>query len=267
MSISRKNIRVGDIEIYCEVRGEGYPLLMIMGLSANADWWSPELLNILAKNFKVITFDNRGAGRSSKADGPYSIELFVGDTIGLMNALAINQAHVVGVSMGGMIAQKMVLDHPSRVNRLVLCVTNVGGTEAVMNPAVAAELVKVSQLSDEEIEEQTINILFPEHFIRDNPYLVEQFRTRYRQHPIPFDCYMHQLGAIMNFSSFQRLGEIKAPVLVITGSEDILIPPENSKILASDIPGAKLLIIEGAGHGLTVQVDDFLQPVLNFLQS
>lgn len=266
MSVSGKMIRVGDIEIYCEIRGEGYPLLMIMGLSANADWWSPELLDSLAENFKVITFDNRGSGRSSKAGGPYSIDLFVEDTIGLMDELGIEQAHVAGVSMGGMVAQKMILDHTSRVNRLVLCVTSVGGTEAVIDPAVAAELVKVSQLSGDELEEQTVNILFPEHFIRNHPQAVEQFRARYRQHPIPFDCYMHQLGAIMNFSTFTRLGEIKAPVLVVTGSEDILIPPENSKILADNIDGAKLVVIEGAGHGLTVQKDDFLPPVLSFLK-
>lgn len=99
-------IRVGDIEIYCEIRGEGYPLLMIMGLSANADWWSPELLDSLAENFKVITFDNRGSGRSSKAGGPYSIDLFVEDTIGLMDELVSSKPMLQASPWGGWLPRR-----------------------------------------------------------------------------------------------------------------------------------------------------------------
>lgn len=256
----------GTIELYYEVRGQGQPLVMIMGLMGDVTWWPPALLEALADKFKVVVFDNRGAGRSDKPDESYTIDMFAADTIGLMDALQIKRAHILGVSMGGMIAQEIALQYPARVDKLILCVTNVGGRETVMNPAVVAALAQFNQLSPEEREEQIVKTLFPGHLIRENPALIEQFRRQYRRYPMRDYCVLHQLEAIMGFSTYDRLGQIKAPVLVITGSEDILIPPENSRILAGQIEGAELVVIEGAGHAITALPDKFLPPVLAFLE-
>lgn len=116
--------RANGIDIYYELRGEGYPLVMIMGLSGNVDWWDRSLLSLLAEKFQLVMFDNRGAGRSEKLRAEYSIPLMTSDTVGLLRFLDIDRAHILGVSMGGKIAQQLALDYPEMVERLVLCCTS-----------------------------------------------------------------------------------------------------------------------------------------------
>ena len=119
-------IKVNDIQMFYEVHGEGFPLIMIMGFTGNTSWWDPRWIQTLSEKFKVIAFDNRGAGRTDISDREYSIKLFAEDTAGLMNALGIPQANVLGISMGGMIAQELVLNYPEKVKKLVLCSTYCG---------------------------------------------------------------------------------------------------------------------------------------------
>jgi len=103
-------VKVGDIEIYCEIKGEGFPLVMIQGLSSSLEWWDPRLIEALSKMFKLVLFDNRGAGRTDVSDRKYSVKLLAEDTAGLMDALGISEANILGISMGGMIAQELVLN-------------------------------------------------------------------------------------------------------------------------------------------------------------
>jgi len=111
-------VKVDDIQIYYEVHGKGFPLIMIMGLGGNADWWDPRLIQALSKEFKLIMFDNRGAGRTDISERKYSVKMFAEDAAGIMDALGISEAHVLGISMGGMIAQELVLNHPKKVDSL-----------------------------------------------------------------------------------------------------------------------------------------------------
>jgi len=126
--------RVRDVNLNYDMRGNGDPLVMIMGLGASSAAWDPRLLEELARSFTVVTFDNRGTGQSDKPDIPYSIEMFADDTAGLMDALGIARAHIFGVSMGGMIAQEFALRHAARVRTLTLGCTTAGGAHSVPPP-------------------------------------------------------------------------------------------------------------------------------------
>jgi len=246
-------MRVNDIEMYYEVKGRGKPLVLIMGLSGNLDWWGPEIVEDLAVHYTLLLFDNRGAGRTDAPEGDYSILQFAGDTVGLMDGLGIDRAHIFGVSMGGMIAQEIALSYPERVDKLVLGCTNCGHKHSVLaSQEVLSHLLSPASASPEGL----MKLLWPDDFIEANRDRIEEFMRRYYMAPIHPAAFMRQMGAIMGFDSYGRLGQINAPTLVITGDRDILVPPENSRILASHIPGAKLEVLEGCGHGFLAQLPE-----------
>jgi 3-oxoadipate enol-lactonase len=268
MNMTTDSARINGIDIHYRVYGEGEPLLLIMGLGANADWWYPSFLELLAKQFQVAAFDNRGAGRTTRAQGPYSIPLMVEDTVGLMDHLGWQSAHVLGASMGGMIAQELTLEHPERVRKLILMVTNCGGQEQVLATPETLGLLSFPRegLSDEEIARAILPLLFPRKWMDENPELVEETVRINTIAPISNECFMAQLNAIITWSDHARLSGLPHPTLMITGSEDMLIPPENSKILEEAIPDSCLVEFEEGGHGLFVQFPErTAEEVLAFL--
>lgn len=260
-------VKVNDIQVYYEVYGEGFPLLMIMGLSANLDWWDPRMVQKLSKKFKIIMFDNRGAGRTDVSDRKYTIRLFADDTAGLMDALGISRAHIIGGSMGGMIAQELVLNYPEKVEKLVLCYTYCGGTKGVQPSGEILELLSAdrSAFSPEEIIRMSIPLLFTEDFTKKNSDLVELSIQRMLKAPISNEAFMHQLNAIMEFDTYDRLSQIRAPTLILHGKKDILVPPENGSILAEAIPNAKLVYFKNSAHGLIEEMEKAIQILLDFL--
>ncbi len=263
-------VKVNGINIYYEMYGEGFPLLMIMGLGADLTWWDPEIINSFSKKFKVIVFDNRGAGRSDKPPGEYSIKMFAEDTYGLMKALGIDKAHVLGVSMGGMIAQELAISHPEAVEKLVLVVTTPGGPRSVppRPEALAALTMNRRGMKPEEIARKTVESLFPKEYLERNRELAKELVRRITKYPIPPDAYERQLRAVMNFDAYDRLHLIRSSTLIIAGGKDIIVPPENGRILAERIPNSKLVIFENSGHGLIVQERErFIKLVLDFLTS
>jgi len=136
--------KVNDINMYYDVQGEGFPLVMVMGFLGNANCWDPRMMLPLADRFKLIVLDNRGAGRTDISEREYSIKLFAQDTVGLMDALNIPRAHVLGISMGGMIAQEVALNYPKRVEKLILASTFCGGAHSVL--FAPADLERVERL-------------------------------------------------------------------------------------------------------------------------
>jgi len=138
--------KVNDINIYYDVQGDGFPLVMVMGFLGNADCWDPRMLPVLSDKFKVIVFDNRGAGRTDISDKEFSIRLLAEDTVGLMDMLNISRAHVLGISMGGMIAQEVALNYPERVEKLILASTFCGGTHSMLLDT--ADLNRMSSLAE-----------------------------------------------------------------------------------------------------------------------
>lgn len=242
-------MRVGDIRIYYEVHGQGELLLLITGLGGHSLDWGWVLPELLAEHYQVVIFDNRGAGRSDQPPGPYSIEQMAQDTVRLLDAIGLKRAYLFGVSMGGMIAQEIALDYPERVEKLVLGCTMAGGaTQVEPAPAVEAYLHPRQDLSAQGGMWWSAPSGFTHDFIRAHPEIVERKIQVNLAYPSRLDAYEAQLAAFKAYDSHARLPSIKADTLVLTGDRDILIPPQNSRILAERIRGARLREIEGAGH-------------------
>ena len=249
-----EQVEVRDLSVCCELTGEGYPLVLIMGFSANMDWWDPELVDDLSKKFRVLAFDNRGAGRTVTPDeGEFTIELLADDTVALIDALAIEKAHIVGMSMGGMIAQELALKYPEKVDKLVLGCTNCGGEQSVPPSQEVLQTMMDRSGGVESICQRTIEVMLPKEYLKANPDQMEILKERFMRAPCTDANSLRQVTAILGHNTYDRLPEIKASTLVATGTADILIPPENSRILADRIPGAKLVEYEGAGHGFGYQ--------------
>ncbi len=261
-------IRVQGIDLYYEIHGEGAPLIMIRGLGSTADHWVAQV-PAFSERFRVVIFDNRGIGRSDKPDIPYTIGMMAQDTLGLMHGLNIRRAHVLGMSMGGMIAQQIAIRSPEMVHGLVLCCTHCGGKHVFPPDEEIGRLFGeyIATGSDEGFE-KTLKALFAQKTLNERPDIAQSYREISKRFPSPPKFLIRQFEAVQGHDSWGDLVRIKAPTLVLTGSEDVLVPPKNSEILAARIPKARLEIIEGGAHQFPVErADVFNDTVLNFLLS
>lgn len=241
-------IKVGDLNIYYEIHGAGEPLLLIQGLAGRGEGFNHQL-PAFAPHFQTISFDNRGVGETDQPLSPYSMAQMADDAAGLLKALNLPRAHVFGISMGGMIAQELALRHPQRITRLALGCTHSGIKNCTPSPKWVTEIFRGAKgWTREQYVRASLPVNFAQKTRDTDPALVEevvQRMTNNRQQPHAF---MLQVAAIYGFDTFDRLPEIKIPTLVLTGKEDVLIPPDNSAVLARRIPGAKLIEYADAGH-------------------
>jgi pimeloyl-ACP methyl ester carboxylesterase len=269
---------VGDLDLYYEEHGAGDPLLLIMGLGADSAAWMFQVPDF-ARYYRTVVFDNRGVGRSAKPPGPYSIAQMADDTAGLLDAVGIDRCHVVGVSMGGMIAQEMALRHPARVRGLVLACTypepdaeierQRRASVAEMGGSVTASgdiAIDLSSLDPLLFFQNLLPRVFNQAFIdTELPRLMTLFGGAL-QYGISMEAILGQVAAVMSHRTTDRLHRIGAPTLVITGDADLLIPPAHSDALARHIPGARLVKIPGGSHGFNLETPDvFNRTVLDFL--
>lgn len=238
-----------------------------MGLGANLDWWDPRMIQGLSKNFKTTMIDNRGAGHTEVSDKKYTMRLFADDTAGLMDALRISRAHVLGISMGGMIAQEVVLNYPEKVEKLVLCSTFCGGERAVQPSKETLNTLMRggTALSEEERARLALSVCLTKEFMDKDPDYAESMTRRILKAPISPEAYQRQLSAVFAFSTFDRLSGIKAPTLVLHGKRDILVPPENGSILAKAIPNARLVLLERSAHALAEDTEEATDAITEFL--
>jgi pimeloyl-ACP methyl ester carboxylesterase len=260
-------VKVNDIQLYYEVHGRGEPLVLIMGLGANTRGWDMQI-PVFSREFQVVAFDNRGSGRSDKPDSRYSIRLFADDTAGLMDALGIASAHVYGQSMGGLIAQELALDYPDRVRTLVLGSTTCGGREgAAALPEHIALMATLPSLSPQEAAERGLPLMYSDQFIASKRQeLIDRSLAEAELRPPP-DAFGRQAQAAVRHKAYDRLPKIRCPTLIISGSDDKIVPAENSRILAGHIPGAELVVLPKAGHGYLVEcADESNAIVLDFLR-
>lgn len=259
--------RIRDVNLHYDVRGSGDPLLLIMGLGASSAAWDPPLVDELAKSFRVITFDNRGTGQSDKPDIPYSIEMFAADAAGLLAHLQIPTAHIFGVSMGGMIAQEFALTHPPQTHTLTLGCTTAGGTHSVPPPPESLKILTAPRegVPPDEVIRRGWPLAYTPEYISEHRAELEAAIRRLLVHPTPPFAFQRQLEGTYTLQTWDRLPQIKAPTLVITGAKDVLIPAKNSELLASRIPGAKLHLIANAGHAFATEArDEFLRIFVPF---
>jgi pimeloyl-ACP methyl ester carboxylesterase len=249
-------VRVADIDIHYETHGQGEPLVLIMGLGGGSSLWWRQVA-CFSTEYRVVTFDSRGVGQSDKPDIPYSMGMLVDDAAGLMESLAIPSAHVYGVSMGGMVAQELALRHPRLVSSLILGATNCGGGHAVMpRQDTLQELFNIMTLSPDEAVRVSTSVTFSATFIECHPEKINEWLIKGAESPPSPMGFKRQAEAVAGFDTYDRLQQIGAPTLILAGTTDQLIPSENSRILASRIPDAKLVLFEGAGHGYLWEAEE-----------
>ncbi len=268
MEVKLPIAKVDNINLCYKVRGDGQPLMMITGFASAQNTFFI-LARAFAKHYRVVTFDNRGVGGSDKPPIPYSISMMANDTVGLMDFLGIDKVHLMGGSMGGMVAQQIAIEHPQRVDKLILFSTSADErwifdlAETItpnwnrsQSDLASADLRKLIVA----IVSRTSNRMFTKLV------LVALVKLRVRFGTIT--GLAEQMEAMMTHNVLDRLHIIQAPTLVLTGSKDRLIEPQLSEVLASRIPGAKLVIVDGGSHVVAGEMAGrFKEEVLDFLRS
>ncbi|MFX1572765.1 MAG: alpha/beta fold hydrolase [Promethearchaeota archaeon] len=261
-------VKVNNINMYYEIRGDGFPIIMITGISFCLRIWDDSLIEELSKRFKVILFDNRGAGQTDISEGEFTIKMMADDTAGLMEILNIERAHILGFSMGGMIAQELALNFPQKVEKLILWGTACGGRKSIPPDLAAYKFLigAIEDLTPERIAKSTIPLAFTRDFIENNPKYINDKIQRILKCRIPFSSYARQAKAMFNFNTCRRLKKMDIPTLIMQGKKDILVPAKNGEILAELIPRAKLVLFEQSAHAIFPHEPDlFLKVLIQFI--
>lgn len=254
-----------DIITYYEEAGSGEPLVLIRGLGSDLQAWAPQV-PILAKHFRVITYDNRGAGRTSAPDKPYSIAGMADDLAALLDALKIEKAHVLGYSMGGMVAQEFALRHPGRLEKLILLATS-ARPDGYMRAVVQSFInIRRSNMAREQVVRSLAPFLYTAALFDDEERyeraILASVANPYAQQDHAF---IRQAQAILAHDASGRVGGIKASTLVVANREDILVPPRHGEALAKAIPGAQLQMLDGAHAGVTEFPQEHCEAFISFL--
>jgi 3-oxoadipate enol-lactonase len=256
-----------SVRIAWERHGAGEPLLLVHGLGY-ARWGGEPVLPGLAERFDVLLFDNRGIGESDAPAGPYTVAELAGDAVAVLDETGVERAHVVGTSLGGMVAQELALAHPSRVDRLVLACTTPGGPHAFPLPERTLALMAEAATLEPAVALRRFveNALAPPTPV-ERPELVDRImehRLATAQGPAAWAA---QAAAGVGFDRYDRMGEIAPATLVLTGTEDAVVDPRNAGLLAEHVPDARLERFEGTGHlFFWEEPDAFVASVTRFLE-
>jgi pimeloyl-ACP methyl ester carboxylesterase len=246
------------MRIAWERHGDGPPLLLIHGLGYARWGWEP-VVEPLARSFDVILFDNRGIGESDAPPGPYTASELAADALQVLDEAGVERTNLVGTSLGGMVAQELALVAPERVDKVVLACTTPGGEGAFPLPERTVELMTRGATLREFVE----NALAPD----PDPEIVERILVHREATAQPLEAWSAQAAAGAAFDAFDRIDRIAAPTLVLHGTEDGVVDPRNSTLLAQRIPDARVQLFPGAGHlFFWEQPDLFVDVVTEFLQ-
>ncbi|MEE9252757.1 MAG: alpha/beta fold hydrolase [Thermodesulfobacteriota bacterium] len=282
-------VNVNGIRLYFEVYGEGEPLLLVEGLGYSTWMWFKQVLDLSSRH-RVIVFDNRGVGYSDKPDEEYSIELMASDAAGLLKELEVERAAVLGVSMGGFIAQQLALDYPDVVSGLILVCTAQEGVKndgtnawrmilktldivpgalelAVSLCGKASGNIPLTPFADPVYNmRRALSFGFTNEYFGSHPDEIDRIFKWRLANPQPTYAWKRQFSAGLEFDASERVGEISVPTLVIAGAGDRIIPIESSGRLAEQIPSSQFVQLPDAGHLLFIeQAELFNKAVLDFL--
>ena len=250
------------MNIKWESQGDGSPLLLIQGLGYGRWGWEPVVPGLAARH-RVVTFDNRGIGESDKPEGPYTAAQMAGDALQVLDEAGIERAHVLGASLGGMIAQELAVAAPERVDKLVLCCTTPGGPTTVPMPEVTVRLFAEAPTLAPEVALRR----FVENALGEDPPIEivnDLFARRVANPPDPAG-WQSQAAAGMTFAGVD--GEIAAPTLILGGTADNVVDHRNAEVLAARIPGARVELLAGAGHlFFWEQPDESVRIINEFLE-
>jgi len=257
-------MHIQGVGLHYEVSGTGSPALLISGLGGHTGFWNRQT-PILSVFYQVVRFDNRGSGRSDAPTGPYSVKEMASEAVQLLDALDITSAHIVGSSMGGMIAQEVAIQYPDKALSLTLIASQCGGTHAFgAQPEHASALKDLATLdmSPQERARGWAPYTLSAGFRAGNPGLVQEYVRMSATHPPTTAALRAQWSALMCYDSWDRLALITAPTLILQGEEDILVPPENADVLGVRIPDARVVHIPGAGHSLAFEAAETVNALL-----
>lgn len=271
--------KIGHIKINYHIIGEGNPLVLISGLGTDNKSWIFQIPEF-QKYFKLIVFDNRGIGKSTGSIRPYSTDLMADDTKNLIDFLDIKKTHILGSSMGGMISQKIAINYPEIVDKLVLCSTSARPHDTIHNFVVSA-IQDIMDIRNENILDAKpkgilirkffdffLREIFTEDFILDNKKLIEDFISEYTSNPKYFETFIKQSRAVQKHNTLDDISKIESETLVLTGMKDKLLRHTSSDILAKNIPNSKLVKIENGNHGMHLEYPKkFNKIVLDFLKN
>lgn len=242
-------VKVGDINIYYEIHGEGEPLVFINGRNMCADLLYRHI-PVFAKEYQVVVFDNRGTGKSDAPDVPYSLEIMAKDLKGLLDVIDIEKAHFAGYSMGARIAEEMALSYPERVNSLILVCPITWSPDIPWVPAQIPE-EEVKQWEALSLEEQVwvfVCRVVSEEFIENNREFAEKMVQIIMEGYGPPHAQKWHAHASETYDNYKRLPQIKAPTLIVAGSQDRTVPLDNINILKERLRGAELVVMDKMGH-------------------
>ena len=255
------------LEMNYEIEGDGPPVLFISGLSQDRTGWMLQVPALTAAGYRCITFDNRDVGQSATSAKSYDIRQMADDTLKLMAAIGLSSAHIVGLSMGGMIGQEMAISSPTSVSSLTLVCTG-----AVTGPDTAGVLrawkAARPHCDDVDFVLMVSAWLFTHRFYQQAE-TVEGFLQLVRSNPFPQTAsgFVRQCDAVLSHDTRDRVSQISAPTCIIVGAEDTLTPPRYSRWLADRIPGAELIQVPDAAHLLSLErPDEFNRVLIEFLR-
>jgi pimeloyl-ACP methyl ester carboxylesterase len=271
-------VKVSDTNLYFELYGQGVPLVLIAGTGISLAPWRVFQVPEFARHYQVLIYDHRGLGRSDKPDVPYSTRLFAKDCVGLMNALGIERAHIMGHSMGGRVAQWVALDYPDTVRSLVLSGTGSGKYSDELEdyprgiPLDAAFEMIEKGYEKYQHDHWGPGFMFSDEFMRARPDVVKRFQELIVEEVPPLKCYLRHVFARQCHETTDLVHRITAPTLIIVGSNDnheggTGNHVESSRALARQIPNSELILIEGGRHGyLREMPEKGHPPILDFLK-
>ncbi|OGT44856.1 MAG: hypothetical protein A3E82_06240 [Gammaproteobacteria bacterium RIFCSPHIGHO2_12_FULL_38_11] len=257
---------INNIPIYYEQHGQGDDLVLIGGMTSDHQVWK-SALRLLTPHFRVLIFDNRGAGQSGSPDYPYTMEMMATDTLQLMDALAIKRAHIIGHSMGGAIAQQIALTEPEKINKLILVCTRAKISTIGSMIFSMREKLQATGMKDDVLAEYVMPFLFSETFLQ-NKINVKGFAHWTIQNPFPQTAmgYRNQLNATKTRDFTDQLYKINIPTLVISGEEDIISPARYGKKIAKLLGNGKFISIPDCAHMPHVEKSKaFFEIVMDFL--
>ncbi len=254
-------IPVNGVNLFYEMRGRGQPLLFLHGLGSSTREWEDQI-DEFSKNYQVIAYDLRGHGRSDKPAGPYTMELYAADTAGLLDALKVQSAHVVGLSLGGAVAFQLALDHPERVKSLVIVNSgpSMGGSPEQANREIEQRIGIVRQMGMRAMGQALSPRLFPKD---EHAPLRQTFEERWAANDP--DAYIQALLAMQGWDVTSRLGQIRCPTLILSADQDYT-PVAAKEAYVSLMPNAQLVVIPDSHHGVPIEAPDkFNAAVSQFL--
>ncbi|HEU4897242.1 MAG TPA: alpha/beta fold hydrolase [Actinomycetota bacterium] len=238
----------GPVGIAYDVRGHGRPLVLVQGVGIGRWGWEP-VADRLARRFRVITVDNRGIGASDTPPGHFSTRSMAQDVLAVLDHAGIQQASVLGTSLGGMVAQELALAHPERVDRLVLVATVPGGPHSRPMPLGTTYLFAVSPfLTDKARLRQFVNNALGPSILRRRPKIARRLAAAKLAHPQSQGAWRAQVAAGMLFNPLGRQRDLTQPALIVQGTADRVVDPGNAEALADLLPNAQVKLLEGAGH-------------------